>query len=243
MTSATNHRLVLRVTKPTLFKRRLAPDAALAANEKVMKEPCRIYVSSYAYSIPGEDLQNHYKVCFTAPFMGSSVWYVDRNASLVEQEGAPPPPPPKPSTPKGTHINEAGLELIKSFEGLRLEAYRCPAGVPTIGYGTTTGVKMGTRITKAEAEALLRRDLEKFEAAVRSLVKVPLTDNQFSALVSFTYNLGAGALQHSTLLKLVNQGNFAAAAREFLKWNRAGGRVLPGLTRRRQAEEALFIRK
>ncbi|WP_370584688.1 lysozyme [Oculatella sp. LEGE 06141] len=139
-------------------------------------------------------------------------------------------------------INTQGLELLKSFEGLRLTAYRDAVGVWTIGYGTTTGVRPGMRITQSQAEALLRQDLLRFETAVNNLVKVPLTDNQFSALVSFTYNVGERALGTSTLLRLLNQGNYRGAANEFLRWNKAGGRVLAGLTRRRNAERTLFLR-
>ncbi|MBD2465104.1 lysozyme [Oscillatoria sp. FACHB-1407] len=256
MATPANTRLVLRITQPTLLKRRVAAEADLLPEEKVLKDPCRIYLHSYAYAVPGEDLQDHYKVCFEAPFNGSSVWYVHKSHSLIE--GATPPPPPtakpqpapQPSTPQPNttkpgkgKINQAGLDLIKQFEGLKLEAYICPAGVPTIGYGTTAGVKMGDRITAEQAEVLLRKDVEKFERAVVNAVKVPLTENQFSALVSFTYNLGAGALQKSTLLKLLNQGNYEAAAQEFPKWNKAAGKVLTGLTRRRQAEQALFLKK
>ncbi|NET39834.1 MAG: lysozyme [Cyanothece sp. SIO1E1] len=139
-------------------------------------------------------------------------------------------------------MNRAGLELLKRFEGLRLDAYVCPAGVLTIGYGSTGGhVKAGDRITEAEAEALLIKDLERFEKAVNELVKVPLTSNQFSALVSFTFNVGNGAFGNSTLLKVLNQGDSQAAANELLRWNKGGGKVLPGLTKRREAEKALFL--
>ncbi|MGJ3251504.1 MAG: lysozyme [Elainellaceae cyanobacterium] len=138
-------------------------------------------------------------------------------------------------------MNAKGLRLIKSFEGLRLEAYLDPVGIWTIGYGTTSGVRPGMEITAAEAEDLLKRDLRRFEAAVSRNVKVPINDDQFSALVSFTYNVGEGALASSTLLKLLNQGDIRGAADQFLRWNKAGGRVLAGLTRRRKAERALFL--
>lgn len=142
-------------------------------------------------------------------------------------------------------IGKAGLDLIKHFEGLRLEAYICPAGVPTIGYGSTRGVRLGDRISEAQAEALLRRDLLRFERAVNDLVKVPLTQGQFDALVSFAYNVGEGSLASSTLLKRLNAGRYAEAADQFLRWNKArvNGRLtaLPGLTRRREAERALFL--
>jgi GH24 family phage-related lysozyme (muramidase) len=131
--------------------------------------------------------------------------------------------------------------LIQSFEGLRLRAYQDSVGVWTIGYGTTAGVRPGMVITEEQALEFLRRDVDQFEAAVADLVTVLLTADQFSALVSFVYNLGAGSLRQSTLLKLLNQGNVHGAAEEFLRWNKAGGQVLAGLTRRRNAERALFL--
>lgn len=137
-------------------------------------------------------------------------------------------------------INEAGLNLIKDFEGCRLKAYLCPAGVWTIGYGHTQGVKPDMVINQLQAERFLRQDLKRFEDAVTSLVKVPITPNQFSALVSFTYNVGTGALYDSTLLRKLNKEDYKGAANEFLRWNKAGGKVLPGLTRRRLAEKDLF---
>lgn len=138
-------------------------------------------------------------------------------------------------------ISEDGINLIKEFEGLRLQAYKDIVGVPTIGYGSTKGVKMGMIITEDQAIDLLRRDLNKFVAAVNRLVENEnLTQPMFDALVSFCYNLGEGNLGKSTLLKRVNAGEFEAAADEFLKWNRAGGKEVRGLTRRREAERNLF---
>lgn len=139
-------------------------------------------------------------------------------------------------------INQSGLELIKSFEGYREDAYLCPAGVWTIGWGTTKNVRKGQTTNPEEAETFLRRDLKIFEAQVAELVKVALTSNQFSALVSFAYNCGAGALKSSTLLKKLNQEDYLGAAEEFLKWNKAGGKMLAGLTRRRVAERSLFLK-
>lgn len=136
--------------------------------------------------------------------------------------------------------SKAGLDLIKQFEGLYLKAYRCPAGVPTIGYGHTAGVAMGQTVTQQQADDYLRRDVRQFERAVSRLVRVPLTQGQFDALVSFAFNLGEGALAQSTLLRLLNAGDYAGAAAQFERWNKAGGRVLPGLVRRRAAERALF---
>lgn len=137
-------------------------------------------------------------------------------------------------------ISQRGLDLIKEFEGLRLSAYICPAGVPTIGYGTTAGVKIGQTITKDRAEELLRADVAAFERHVLRLVKVPLTQGQFDALVAFVYNIGAGAFEKSTMLRQLNAGLYADAAQQFDRWNQAGGKVLAGLTRRRAAERAMF---
>lgn len=136
--------------------------------------------------------------------------------------------------------NQAGVGLIKSFEGLRLKSYLDSVGVPTIGYGHTKGVKLGQRITEAEAEKLLKADLGMFERGVTRLVTTPLNENQFAALVSFSFNVGLKALEQSTLLRLLNQGDYQRAANQLLRWNKAGGKVLPGLTRRRQAEKELF---
>ena len=139
--------------------------------------------------------------------------------------------------------SNAGLDLIKRFEGFSAKAYPDPAHgwkVPTIGYGTTAGVKMGDTITKERAEELLREDVKRFEDQVLRLVKVPLTQGQFDALTSFVYNLGPGNLSNSTLLRLLNAGDYKGAAAQFDRWNKAGGKVLPGLVRRRAAERALF---
>lgn len=138
-------------------------------------------------------------------------------------------------------INQAGLDLIKSFEGLRNKAYKDIVGVLTIGYGHTgSDFNKDTEWTDEECEEALKKDLARFEQGVEKLVKVPLSDNQFAALVSFAYNLGLGNLGSSTLLKLVNKQQYDAAAPEFLKWCRAGGKIVAGLQRRREAERTLF---
>lgn len=145
-------------------------------------------------------------------------------------------------------LNAASLDLIKSFEGFRSKAYPDPAtgGEPiTIGYGHTTAagppkVAMGMSVTEPEATAILAADLGAVEATVNKAVKVKLTPNQYGALVSFTFNCGGANLRKSTLLKKVNAGDFPGAAKEFLKWNKAAGEVMPGLTRRRVAEAKLF---
>lgn len=136
-----------------------------------------------------------------------------------------------------------GLDLIKSSEGLHLRAYPDPgtgAEPWTIGYGSTGGVTQGMSITVPQAEQRLQSDLSRVEATVDRLAAVPLTQGQFDALVSFTYNVGEGNFAHSTLLRLVNAGDFTAAAEQFGRWVRAGGKVLPGLVTRRAAERAIF---
>lgn len=136
--------------------------------------------------------------------------------------------------------SERGIDLIKEFEGLYLNAYLCPAKVWTIGYGHTRTAMPGQSISEARARELLREDLAEFERAVGNQVVAPLNQNQFDALVSFAFNLGAGNLARSTLLRRVNMRDYAGAAGEFARWNKAGGKVLNGLTRRRAAEAALF---
>ena len=139
------------------------------------------------------------------------------------------------------NVSETGIELIKKFEGCVLKAYKCPAGVWTIGYGHTSGVKEGQTITKAQAKELLIQDLRPFEIGVNNLVNVPLNQNQFDALVSFCYNLGTGNLKNSTLLKLLNKGDYNGAAEQFDHWIYAGGKKLNGLVKRRAAEKKLFL--
>jgi lysozyme len=137
-------------------------------------------------------------------------------------------------------LSKVGADLIKKYEGCRLKAYKCPAGVWTIGFGHTGNVKEGQVITQAQADALFDKDVQKFVDGVNKLVKVEINQNQFDALVSFVYNLGIGALKKSTLLQYVNKKQFDKAANEFDRWNKAGGKVLKGLVNRRNSEEALF---
>lgn len=142
-------------------------------------------------------------------------------------------------------ISKDGLNLIKQFEGVRLTAYKCPAGVLTIGIGHTSAagppeVKPGMTITAQDAYEILQRDLGQYENAINNLVKVTLTQNQFDALVSFVYNVGVGAFQKSTLLKKLNAGQYDAVPAELMKWTKAGGKELPGLVRRRRAEASLW---
>ncbi|NUB24322.1 lysozyme [Azospirillum brasilense] len=150
--------------------------------------------------------------------------------------------PPGAANPR--EIHDDALALVRHFEGLYLSAYLCPAGVPTIGYGHTAGVRMGQTITSLQAEVYLRTDMAEAGAAVDRLVKVPLTDRQRGALASFVFNLGAGALQSSTLLRLLNQRDYEGAAGQFGRWVYAtvnGEKVqLDGLKKRRAAEAKLF---
>lgn len=138
-------------------------------------------------------------------------------------------------------MNKHALDLIKSFEGLRLKAYRDTGGVWTIGYGETRGVSEGQIITKAQAEDMLTKRVAIFESGVHSLVKVTLNDKQLGALISFAYNLGLDALAKSTLLKLINAGKLIEAAAQFSRWNKDNGVVLKGLVKRRAAEQDLFV--
>lgn len=137
--------------------------------------------------------------------------------------------------------SQPGIDLIKRFEGCQLRAYCCPAGKLTIGFGHTgRDVFDGLIITPARAEELLRDDLRDVEKHVLQTVTAPITQGQFDALVSFTYNVGIGALKASTLLRKLNAEDYAGASEEFLRWTKAGGRELPGLVRRRTAERSMF---
>lgn len=145
------------------------------------------------------------------------------------------------------NTSQSGINLIKGFEGKRLSAYDDGVGVWTIGYGTIkypngVRVKKGDTCTDAQAESYLKNDLVKFESAINRLVKVPLNQNQFDALSSFIYNLGETNLSKSTLLRKLNAKDYKGAADQFLVWNKAGGKVLTGLVRRREAERNLFLK-
>ena len=144
------------------------------------------------------------------------------------------------------NLSDNGLKLIKEFEGFRTNAYLDTAGVPTIGYGTTVingnKVQMGSTITESQASDIIRQQIESiFVPAVNRNVKVPLNQNQFDALVSWVYNLGEGNLQSSTMLRLLNQGDYASVPAQMLRWCKdAAGHESVGLKRRRQAEGELF---
>ena len=149
----------------------------------------------------------------------------------------------QPSKPlsKPNKISQQGIDLIKRWEGFRDKAYLCPGNVWTIGYGHTKNVYQGMCISKEQAEQLLKEDLKHFEASVSQLVTVKLSQAQFDALVSFTFNVGVGAFKKSTLLRLVNQGSFKSAANEFGRWVNANRKKLPGLVKRREDEKRLFL--
>lgn len=137
-------------------------------------------------------------------------------------------------------ISAEGLALIKKFEGCRLEAYQDSVSVWTIGFGHTKEVNEGDTCTREEAEDMLATELEEYEGYINDLVDVPLLQNQFDALVAWVYNLGPTNLRESTLLRVLNEENYAQVPSEIKRWNRAGGNVLEGLVRRREAEALLF---
>ena len=138
------------------------------------------------------------------------------------------------------NISQEGLALIKKFEGCELEAYKCAAGVWTIGYGSTKNVKEGDTITQEEADKLLLHEMEEYEGYVNDLVTVDLSQNQFDALVSWVFNLGPANLKASTMLKVLNNKVYEEVPAQMQRWNKAGGKVLGGWVRRRNAESLLF---
>ena len=138
------------------------------------------------------------------------------------------------------NISEDGLKLIKFFEGCKLDAYYCPSNVLTIGYGHTKTVHEGMTITQEEADNLLNLDIREFEKYVQSIVKVPLKQHQFDALVSWTFNLGPYNLMNSTLLKELNSSNYSKVPSEIKRWNKSNNKVLDGLVKRREAEAKKF---
>ena len=171
---------------------------------------------------------------------------VIRRATLRLQPAPALAPTPEPTAPAGPRrVGPRGIALLHHFEGCRLTAYKCPAGVWTIGWGNTRyangqPVREGDRISQATADELFRSILATFEAAVEKAAP-GAPPHQFGALAAFAYNVGIGALQSSTLLKLHRAGNIAGAAEQFLRWDKAGGKVLKGLQRRRAAERLLYL--
>lgn len=160
---------------------------------------------------------------------------INQLAALWDARSSPPPA-------SGRVLSQAGVDLIKQFEGLELKAYPDPgtgAEPWTIGIGHTGGVRPGDVITEARAEQLLRQDVGRFEVAVRKYCPVT-TQPQFDALVSFAFNVGEDNLKDSTLRRMHNEGNYSGAAGQFARWNKAAGKVMTGLTRRRAAEASLY---
>lgn len=154
--------------------------------------------------------------------------------------------PVKAESGRKYSLSTNGIELLAQFEGLKLEAYLDSAKIPTIGFGTIkypngTRVKLSDKITKAQALEYKQHDLKEFESTVNTSVKVPLTQNQYDALVSLSYNIGSGAFKGSTLLKKLNSGDYKGAADAFLSWVNAGGKKVQGLINRRQKERELFL--
>ena len=137
-------------------------------------------------------------------------------------------------------MSEEGLSLIKKFEGCELKAYEDAVGVQTIAYGRTKNVCMDDVCTLEQAESWLAEEMEEYEGYINDLVKVDLDQNQFDALVSWVYNLGPTNLNSSTLLRVLNEGRYADVPDQIRRWNKAGGKVLAGLTRRREAEALMF---
>ncbi len=138
------------------------------------------------------------------------------------------------------NISKEGLSLIKKFEGCELEAYLCPAGVWTIGYGHTKDVKEGDKINRDEADYLLQEEMIEYESYINDFVEVPLEQNQFDALCSWVYNLGPTNLKNSTMLRVLNEEKYTDVPQEIKRWNKAGGEVLDGLIKRREAEAKMF---
>ena len=141
------------------------------------------------------------------------------------------------------NISDEGLSLIKHFEGCELKAYRCAANVLTIGYGSTKGVTEDMEITQEGAEELLQEEMHEYEGYINDMVKVPLEQHQFDSMVSWVFNLGSGNLSSSTLLKKLNNSEYDEVPEQIKRWNKAGGKVLEGLVRRREAEALLFLGK
>jgi len=149
---------------------------------------------------------------------------------------------PEMKMPKAFKVSSDCVDMVKHFEGFEGKAYYDPVGILTLGYGNTIGVREGDTITREEATKLLEDMLEKeYARYVRMHVKVPVTQAMFDSLTGFTYNLGVGNLANSTLLKKLNSGDYKGASQEFIRWDKAGGEVLAGLTRRRKAETAMFV--
>ena len=141
------------------------------------------------------------------------------------------------------NISTPGIDLIKAFEGCKLKTYRCSGNVLTIGYGHTKGVEEDQEITQKEADALLLEDIHMVETHCKRLINIPLEQHQWDAIVSWCFNLGCGNLRASTMLQVINSGQIDKVSEQIVRWNKAGGKVVAGLTRRRKAEAAMFDNK
>ncbi|MEM9121783.1 MAG: lysozyme [Pseudomonadota bacterium] len=165
-------------------------------------------------------------------------------AACAPTKDAPVETPPEASpgrqSPASLTTNEAAIAIITESEGLRLKAYQ-NGGQWLIGYGHAATAKPGMTITEAKAVELLKSDLEMCESAIESAVTVPMTENEFSAVVSLCYNIGTGNLRSSSVVKRLNEGDYAAAADAILLWNKAGGKVNEHLASRREDERSLFL--
>lgn len=241
--SASSSTYALKVSIDTWFKPSTV-QSSLLPNEQKQFVNAGSLIALSSYELVKDD---HLKVTLgldnqgrQLAFKGLNTWYVYRPIVQLLQNGKVVSLTRSPATHNGK-INASGLRILKTLEGLRLEAYLDAVGIWTIGYGTTSGVVPGMQISPAQAEEFLKKDLAIFEAAIANVVKVPLTDDQFSALVSFVYNIGETYFTGSTLLQLLNQKDYRGAADQLLRWNKGDGQELPGLTRRRQAERALFL--
>lgn len=174
-----------------------------------------------------------YRLIFSAAVLLSGC------ATQKTSSDLPSDAPPLTSSAQGA-TNQACIDIIKQSEGVRLTAYRGPAGHWLIGYGHKAGVKQGMEINAPQAEVLLKNDLLKIEEQMGKLVKVPVNNNQFSALVCLGYNIGMGNLYKSTLLRLLNKGDYAGASEQFSVWRKAAGKVNAHLVQRRAKEKSLF---
>jgi lysozyme len=225
----------LTIIKPTIFKKNSTlPSDRVAATDQLSIAAGQSF-DVLAYRDAGN---NHWAITFTQNLGPNNwnTWCVFKgHATLSVPDVSPTTTPQK--------ISGAGLDLIKRYEGFRENAYLCPAGVWTIGYGSTHGVRPGDRIDENSAEARLRDEVRMYEKAVAHALKVPATQNQFDALVSLAYNIGTSAIVRSSAIKLHNQKQFEKAADAILLWRSANGKVLPGLVRRREEERSLYLRE
>ncbi len=217
--------------RDTWLKKHPIPAEALAPEFKVFVPIGK----TYGLASTGAAQQGHLQVTLAS---GSGDWWIFRDHWQIDV------PADGPGL-DGRLYDDRGLSLVAEFEGFREQAYQDCVGIWTVGYGETEldgrPVREGDRLSHGDAEVRLYQRLDQYAAGVRKLLQVPITKGMGDALVSFTYNLGVGALTDSTLLRYLNEGNYIAAAQEFPRWNKAGGQVWSGLTRRRESERQLFL--